>query len=58
MGRPPIHYWGGKEDHLYKDFPHRGDKMKTMHNIQEASIVEDMGISIPRIYAALEYRQA
>lgn len=33
-GRPPIQCWGCKEDHMYKDFPHRGYKMKTMHNIQ------------------------
>jgi hypothetical protein len=56
-GRPPIQCWGCKEDHMYKDFPHRGDKMNTMHNIQEATTVEDMGRSIPRIYAALEDRQ-
>jgi hypothetical protein len=29
-----------------------------MHNIQEVTIVEDMGKSIPIIYAALEDRQA
>jgi hypothetical protein len=34
---------------MYKDFPHRKDIMKIVHNIQEATIVEDMG----RIYAAL-----
>jgi hypothetical protein len=28
-GRPPIKCWGCKEDHMYKDFPHREDKMKT-----------------------------
>jgi hypothetical protein len=48
-GRPPIQCWGCKEDHLYKDCPHRNDRVKTMHNIQEATTVEDMG----RIYAAL-----
>jgi hypothetical protein len=53
-GRPPIQCWGCKEDHLYKDFPHKKDKVNTMHNIQEATTVEDMG----RIYAALEDRQA
>jgi hypothetical protein len=52
-GRPPIQCWGCKEDHIYKDFLHRGDKMKTMHNIQEATTIENMGINIPRIYAAL-----
>jgi hypothetical protein len=49
-GRPPIQCWGCKEDHLYKDFPHKKDKVKTMQNIQEATTVEDMG----RIYAALD----
>jgi hypothetical protein len=32
-GRPPIQCWGCKEDHLYKDFPHRKERVKTMHNI-------------------------
>ena len=31
-----------EEDHMYKDFSHRKDKVKTMHNIQEATTVEDM----------------
>jgi hypothetical protein len=53
-GRPPIHCWGCKYYHLYKDFPHRKDTVKMVHNIQEATIVGDMG----RIYAALNDRQA
>ena len=53
MGIPPIQCWGCKEDHLYKDFPHRKDKGKTFHNIQEDTTIEDMG----RIYVALNYRQ-
>jgi hypothetical protein len=47
-GRTPIKYWGCKEDHMYKDFPHREVKMRTLHNIKY------MGINIPRIYVALE----
>jgi hypothetical protein len=39
---------------MYKDLPHKKDKVKTMHNIQEATKVEDMW----GIYAALEDRQA
>jgi hypothetical protein len=31
--------------------------MRTLHNIQKDTTVEDMGKTIPRIYAALEYRQ-
>jgi hypothetical protein len=46
--------FGCKEYHMYKDFPHKEDKMKIMHNIQEATIVEDMGRIISRIYASLE----
>jgi hypothetical protein len=41
-GRPPIQCWGCKEDHLYKDFPHIKDRVKTMHNVQEATTVEGM----------------
>ena len=48
-GRPPIQCRGCKEDHLCKDFPHRKDRVKTVHNIQEATIVGDIG----RIYATL-----
>jgi hypothetical protein len=53
MGSPPIQLWGYKEDYMYKDFPHRKDGVKTVQNIQEATIVGDMG----RIYAALNDRQ-
>ena len=38
---------------MYRDFLHRKDKEKTVHNIQEATTVKDMG----RIYAALNDRQ-
>jgi hypothetical protein len=48
-GRPPIQCWGCKEYHLYKDFPHIKDRVKTVHNIQEATTVKDMG----RIYVDL-----
>jgi hypothetical protein len=53
-GRPPIQCQGCKEDHMYKDCPQRNDRVKTVHNIQEATTIEDMG----RIYAALNDRQA
>jgi hypothetical protein len=53
-GRPPIQCWGCKEDHLYNYFPHRKDRVNTVYNIQEATIVEDMG----RIYEALDDQKA
>jgi hypothetical protein len=39
---------------LYKDCSHRKDRVKTVHNIQEAIIVKDM----ERIHASLNYQQA
>jgi hypothetical protein len=51
-GRPPIQCWGCKEDHLFKDFPHRKDRVNNVHNVQEDTTIEDMG----RIYAALDDR--
>ena len=49
-GRTPMKCWGCKEYHLYKDFPHTKEKVKTVHNIQEDTKVKYMG----RIYAALD----
>jgi hypothetical protein len=43
---------------MFRDFPHRGEKVRIVHNVQQAKIVEDMGINVPRIYAALDNKQA
>jgi hypothetical protein len=43
---------------LYKDFPHKGERMRIFHNIQEVETMEDMGGSMPRIYASLDNKQA
>jgi hypothetical protein len=37
---------------MYKDFPHRKDRVKTVQNVQEAATIKDMG----RIYASLDDR--
>jgi hypothetical protein len=39
---------------MYKDFPHKKDRVNTMHNVQEATIVKYIG----RIYAYLDDQQA
>jgi hypothetical protein len=44
--------WGFKGNHRYKDCPHINDKVRVVHNVQQAEKVEDMGISVPRIYVA------
>jgi hypothetical protein len=43
-------------DHLYRACPHRGER-RTMQKIQEDDTIEDMGRSMPRIYAVLENKQ-
>jgi hypothetical protein len=43
---------------MFRDCPHRGGKVRTVHNVQQAKTVEDMGRNVPRIYAALENKHA
>jgi len=56
--RWPIKCWGCEGDHLYIDCPHNGDRVRTMHNIQEENTMEYVSGNLPRIYAILENRQA
>jgi hypothetical protein len=43
---------------MFIDCPHRGEKVRTIHSVQQAEIVEDMGRNVPRIYASLDNKQA
>ena len=56
--KPPIQCWGCKGDHMFRDCPHRGEKVRIVHNVQQAEIVEEMGRNVPRIYVALDKNQA
>jgi hypothetical protein len=55
---PPMECWGCKGNHRYRDYPHRKDKARTVHNVQQAETMEDMGSRMPRIYIALDNKQA
>jgi hypothetical protein len=55
---PPMECWGCKGNHRYIDYPHRKDKARTVHTVQQAETVEDMGSRMLRIYAALDNKQA
>jgi hypothetical protein len=55
---PPMECWGCKGKHRYRECPHKKDKARTVHNVQQAEIVEDMGSKMPRIYVALDNKQA
>jgi hypothetical protein len=54
---PPMECWGCKGNHRYRDCPHRKDKERTVHTVQQAETVEDMGNRMLRIYAALDNKQ-
>jgi hypothetical protein len=43
---------------MFRDCPRRGEKLRIVHNVQQDEIVEDMGRNVPRIYAALDNKQA
>jgi predicted aspartyl protease len=55
--RPPLQCWGCKEPHLYKDCPLNKNINQIVHNIQEATTVNDMARCTHKINAALENRQ-
>jgi hypothetical protein len=54
---PPMECWGCKGNHRYRDCPHRKDKERTVHTVQQAERVEDMHRIMPRIYVALDNKQ-
>jgi hypothetical protein len=43
---------------MFRDCPHRGEKGRIVHNVQQDETVEDMGRNVPRIYATLDNKQA
>jgi hypothetical protein len=54
----PLQCWGCGESDLLRDCPHRQHNSKKVYNVEEAAIVNDVAINVPRIYAAIENRQA
>jgi hypothetical protein len=59
-GKPrqhPIKCLRCEGDNFYKYYPHKGEMMRIVHNIEEVDIVDDVGRSMPRICATLDNRQ-
>jgi hypothetical protein len=54
---PPMECWDCKGNHRYRDCPQRKDKASTVHTVQQAETVEDMGSRMSRIYAALDNKK-
>ena len=55
--KPPIQCWGCKGDHRFRDCPHKGEKGRVVHNVQQAETIEDMGRYVPSIYASLDNKK-
>jgi hypothetical protein len=55
--KTPIQCWGCKGDHKCRYCPHRSEKVRVVHNVQQDEIVEEMGRNVPRIYAALDNKK-
>jgi hypothetical protein len=43
---------------MFRACPHRGEKGRTIQNVQQDETMEDMGKNVPRIYAAQDNKQA
>jgi hypothetical protein len=43
---------------MYRDCPHKGEKVRIVDNIQQDDRVEDMSRNVPRIYAILDNKKA
>ena len=43
---------------MIRYFPHRGEKVRIVHNVQQDEIVENMGRKVPGIYASLDNKQS
>jgi hypothetical protein len=42
---------------MFRDCPHRGEKVMIAHNVQPDETVKNMGRSVPRIYATMDNKQ-
>jgi hypothetical protein len=50
--------WDCDRNHMFRDCPQRGEKVRNTHNVLKDATFEEMGGSVPRIYVALDNKQA
>jgi hypothetical protein len=48
---------GLKGDHMYKYCPRRSERVKTAYSAQQVETLEDIGKSVPNIYADLDNKK-
>jgi hypothetical protein len=56
MTKQPIKCWGFEGDHMYKEYPHKEDKMRIVQNLKKSYTMEDMRKNVLRIYVSLDNR--
>jgi hypothetical protein len=54
----PFQCWGCGEPHMLKDYPHSHHDGNMIYCVQEATKINDVSTSMPRIYVAVENQQA
>jgi hypothetical protein len=42
---------------MFRNCPHKGEKVRIVHNVQQDETMEDIGRSVPKMYAALDNKQ-
>ena len=42
---------------MFRDCPHRGEKVRNVHNVKHDETLEYMGKNVPRIYASLDNKK-
>jgi hypothetical protein len=42
---------------MFRVCPHKSDKVRVVHNVQQVETMGDMGRKVPRIYAALDNKK-
>jgi hypothetical protein len=53
----PMKCWGCEGDHMYIYCHHKGEKVMTIHNVQQNDTMEDMDINVSRIRTSLDNKQ-
>jgi hypothetical protein len=53
----PLKCWGCGEAHMLRDCPHRKHEYKIVYHVQDATMINDVSRSVPKIYAVVENRQ-
>jgi hypothetical protein len=49
LRQPPIQCWGCKGDHMFRDWPHKGEKVRIVHNVQPGQQEKPWTTSISHI---------